>query len=747
MSAQTGKIVGRVIDATTKDAVPLATVMIPGTKIGTSTDTDGKFSLDKIAVGTTMLQASSVGYNPLIKSDIVVTNTKAVTVEFELQPTILSVGEESVVNAAYFMKPAGLPTSFQSLSFEEIRRAPGGFADISRMVQSLPGVVQTGDTRNDLIVRGGSPSENLFLVDGFELPNLNHFGSQGTSGGAVSMLQTEFISEAQFYSGGFSSQYGDKLSSVLDIHLREGNSEKWAGSFDVSMAGAGIIVEGPVSSQTTILTNVRRSYLDLVQKSTRLSAIPVYSNAQVKIIHRLNDHDFLNALFIGGTDNLHIKQDPNGENADDVTEDFELDGNRALVGITWKHIYEKSGYSTLSVWGSENSFKQEMKDFMVLPKIRSLSNHSTEGLVGISYSTTLLLDPKFELNLGIAAKDYLLDYDMVQPADTYLFGILMPAYDIKITKSFPKSEMFAQGVYKPMDELTFTAGVHSSYNDLVSKKIVADPRVGVSYQPISELRVNASYGIFHQSPEPTWILGPNDKNQDLSFLKATHAIAGVEYFFPQGVKLSVEGYTKEYADYPISASIPQLTLANSGDMFVPLENMNLVSEGVGKSRGVDFFIQKKKTDNWYGLISYSYSHTVHKAYDGIERNGTFDIPHVATISGGYAINVNWEISSKFRYVSGRPHNKIDEAQSRQQHLLVYDLTSFNTERYPDFLRWDVRVDYRTYFEHFNIVIYLDVQNVTNRENVWAYNWNPSKNEQITYKQTGFFPVGGLRLEF
>jgi hypothetical protein len=271
--------------------------------------------------------------------------------------------------------------------------------------------------------------------------------------------------------------------------------------------------------------------------------------------------------------------------------------------------------------------------------------------------------------------------------------------------------------------------------------------LGVSYAPAEEWKLNASVGIYHQSPANVYIFGGNTTNKDLEFIKATQGVIGVEYFPADGTKVSVEGYVKEYTDYPVSQDDPRLSLANVGDMFSADAQDKLISKGKGRSAGVDFFVQQKLVDRLYGLMSYSYSRTKHQALDGVERPGSFDIPHVFTVSGGYKINDHWEVSSKFRYVSGRPMNGIDEAASSAKHDLIYDLNKINTERYPDYWRWDVRVDYRTYFSSFNIVAYFDIQNVTNRENVWGYAWDRSANKRTTIKQWALFPVGGVKVEF
>lgn len=382
--SQTGKITGLVVDNSTQEPIIGANIVVEKTTLGTVSDVEGKFEIKNIPAGIVSVRVSMIGYKQIVKTDVVVTTTKSTAVNVGLDAADLN-AEEVVVTAEYFSKPKEVTTSMQSLSFEEIRRAPGSVADISRMVQTLPGVVQTSDSRNDLIVRGGSPAENLNVVDGFEIPSLNHFGSQGTSGGAIGMMQTEFISEANFLTGGFPAKYGDKLSSVLDIRMREGNSETRSGSFDLSMAGAGLIAEGPIGENTTFLLSARRSYLDVIFKSTGFTAVPKYSNINMKGTHRLSQKDYLSMIYLQGWDGIHIKQDPSGKNSEDVSADVDMNGQQHLFGANWKHLYSSGSYSTVHAWGTKNSFDKNISDFVREPKGTMASGNSSEAQSAMQY--------------------------------------------------------------------------------------------------------------------------------------------------------------------------------------------------------------------------------------------------------------------------------------------------------------------------------------------------------------------------
>jgi hypothetical protein len=744
---QTGKMKGKVIDRVTKEPLIGVNVTVEGTTTGAVTDSAGIFIVNSLPCNTVSIRVSLLGYKPQIKTDIVITNTKPAQVHVELEPTVLESKEGVTVRGEYFYKPREVTTSEHSLSFEEIRRAPGAASDISRMVQSLPGVVQTTDSRNDLIVRGGSPSENLTIIDGFEIPSINHFGSQGTTGGAIGMVETEFISEVFFHSGGFPVQYGDRLSSVMDIRFRNG-SEHTSGSFDLSMAGAGGIIEGPIGQKTDYLFSIRRSFLNLLSKSspTGNKAIPIYQNINGKVTHKFSEKDIVSLFVLSGWDNIHINQDSSGFSNRKANYDVNMDNNEHLAGISYKHVGEK-GFSTVQLWFTRNDYTNEANDFLVQPTDHVFQNDSREDQWALSLTRSVAVNKIIGITAGIGAKQVAVDYDLYHHPFTSPLGTSYNALTIHRINSHVRGDIFAQATYKPIEEFVINAGGRINYFNELENQYSFDPRFGCSYTLMPDLTLNASYGIFHQAPDNIYLFGGEVQNTDLDFIKATQTIVGLEYLPLNGMKVSVEGYIKDYKNYPVSLDDPRVSMANSGDSYGIRSTEMLVSKGTGRSMGIDFFVQQKLVEKLYGLFSYSYSQTLNAALDGVQRSGSYDIPHVFTISGGYIINTNWEISSKFHYVSGRPMSGIDEAASRTQHELVYDLNRINTERYPDYWRLDIRVDYRAYFDNFNIVAYLDFENVTNRENIWDYAWDSVKNERRTIMQWKSMPVGGIKVEF
>ena len=268
-----GVIYGKVIDKETQKGIENVVVKILNGEKQTITNLNGEFRFEKLKYGTYALEANVLGYSSLNKTDIVVESEKELYVLFQLNSTEITT-ESIEVESNYYQKSSDVNISSLNLDYEEVRRAPGAVEDISRMLQSAPGVSIENDQRNDLIVRGGSPTENLFLIDGIEIPNINHYGTQGSTGGPIGFINLKFIREADIYTGGFTSKYGDKLSSVVDIKFREGSQNNYINNIDMSFAGFGGIFEGPITNKSTYLLSVRRSYLDLLKGAIRLSAVP-----------------------------------------------------------------------------------------------------------------------------------------------------------------------------------------------------------------------------------------------------------------------------------------------------------------------------------------------------------------------------------------------------------------------------------------------------------------------------------------
>ena len=276
-----GSITGKVIDQISNESLPGVNIIISGSSIGTSTNLNGEFTILNLDIGTYQLTASFIGYNTVTLSDIVVNSAKPASVTIKMSESVIEL-EGVTVSADFFENLPTEVSSVKKFSYEEIRRSPGGFEDVIRALSVLPGVARQSAGRNDLIVRGGAPSENLYIVDGFVVPNINHFGSQGSTGGPLSLINLDYVGETTFSTGGFQVNYGDKLSSVLQIDLREGRKDRLGGKALVSATQFGLNLEGPIGEKSDFIFSIRRSYLDFIFNAAGFNFVPEYYDLLAK---------------------------------------------------------------------------------------------------------------------------------------------------------------------------------------------------------------------------------------------------------------------------------------------------------------------------------------------------------------------------------------------------------------------------------------------------------------------------------
>jgi hypothetical protein len=738
-----GIIFGKVIENETQKGIEGAVIKIINSDLKTGSDKNGEFKFENLAYGTYRIEVSGIGYTPKYLSDIVIASSKPVVVVVELNSTNITTEDINVV-ANYFQKNSDANISSLNLDYEEVRRAPGASEDISRMLQTAPGVSLVNDQRNDLIVRGGSPSENLFLIDGVEIPNINHYGSQGTTGGPIGFINLKFIREADIYTGGFISKYGDKLSSVVDIKFREGSKTNYINNVDFNMAGFGGLFEGPFSKKSSYMLSIRRSYLDLLKSAIRLSAVPNYWDLNLKIDYKFDQNNILSLIGFGAIDKINFQVDDKTTvndwpyNSDDKT-------NSYTAGLNYTKLFNK-GYLQAVVSNTHSTYYDDI--IFAKTGVREYYNDSYENSTNYKVDLNYKLNKYMMINLGAGGKYITFKNDMFSIADTTPEGYPIPELKIDSKLNANKYYTSVNITSKLFNEkIILNTGARVDYFDYVRLKTTFSPRVGISYKVLPTTSINASIGIFQQTPEYIWLVS-NSANKNLNSIKCEHYVFGVEHLFSSSINAVVEVYEKRYNGYPVSIDDPRYILINGGANYGP----NLVgastSAGNGYVRGLDISIQKKLTGNGvYGLLTYSYTKSGFTALAGGEKPATFDPTNQFTIIAGYQVADDWLIGIKFKYAGGRPYTPFDAEKSKQLGRGVYNMDKFNGERYIDYHRLDLRVDKKFYFKAATLTTYMELQNVYNRENVFGYFWNKDKNEVGTVYQWAFMPVGGFSLQF
>ncbi len=738
-----GIIKGKVIDKETKSPIPGASVFILGSKTGANSDPDGNFTIKNVPVGNYSLRFNCIGYEPMAKTDIIVKPQRVTFVQANLGVLPVSTSDVTVT-AGFFANREDEPTSTINFSAEEIRRAPGSAGDVSRILMTLPSVAKVNDMYNSLIVRGGSPNENGFFIDNIEIPNINHYPTQGSSGGPIGLVNVDFIEDADFSSGGFSSAYGDRLSSVMNLAFREGNRDEFDGQLDMAFAGVGFTGEGPIDNgKGSWLLSARRSYLDLLVDAIGTGVAPEYSDYQGKAVYDLSPNNKITLLGILGVDYINFNKtdsEDQGNNAYGTTK-----AKEGAAGVNWRYLWSRRGYSNTAVsyfgtWGRNNYIETKSDDILT-------ENESLEQTFQLRNVNFYRFNPSIQTEFGFDARIVGANYDNYLAAYTDPFGNFTPAYLVKDDIWSQKGGAFLNISWKLFTRLTLSPGVRYDYF-AYNKSGNISPRFSFSIEIDDKTSFGGATGLYYQNL-PFVLLAQQQKNKDLKDPVAAQYILGISRLLTENTKLTLEVYDKEYENFPIDQSTPSLFLIDEiayryGFYFT---HEPLADIGKAYSRGVELTVQKKLQENVYGLVSGAYFRSRYQGGDGVWRDRIFDSQYSFSAEGGYKPNRKWEFSLRWIYGGGAPYTPYDLQTSEQINRGVSDQTRINENRYPAYHSLNVRCDRRFNFKGSNLIFYASVWNAYNRENIGAYYWNEIERNQDSINQWGLLPVIGMEYDF
>ncbi len=724
LMAQNASISGYVTDSKSGEALIGVTILLVEADQGTVTDINGFFSIENLKPQTYSLKASYVGYENKMKYNIVVRTGGTPDVNFELTESQTQL-EDIVVTANPFEKLEETPLSIQRLSAEEIATYPGGNNDIAKVVQSLPGVASSvGGFRNDVIIRGGAPNENVYYLDGVEIPNINHFATQGSAGGPVGLLNVSFFEGVTLSTSAFNAQYDNVLSGVLQFDQRNGNNRELRTNIRVSSSEAALTVEGPLfkkeqeASNTSFIASVRRSYLQFLFQLIGLPFLPDYWDYQYKVSHKLDDYNDLIVTGLGSIDdfavNIPDEFDPEQQASLDQVPVIKQRTN--TVGATWRKRFKNApGFmeTTISTNLLSNDFTRYADNINQQGVI--FSNESQEQETKLRYNYTRFLS-NWTLSSGF----------VVQRADytnTTTNAVNEFVFDTDL--SFYRYGLHGQASRKFFnDRLGISLGLRTDGNSFMEEGsdllATLSPRFSASYKLDQQQRwsLNASVGRYFKIP-PYTILGFQDNegiflNQNTEYIQSDHLVLGLEFLVTPASRLSIEGFYKRYEDYPVSIT-DSVSLANLGSNFEILGNEPVASVGLGRTYGLEFLYQKKLTKRSYAILAYTLFKSEFTAFDpGVYRPSSWDSRQLITFTGGYQFANNWEVSGRVRYVGKTPFAPVDvEATNRLETYpaLQLDYSSFGQQRLDPFNQTDIRLDKKWNFNQWTLNIFFEVQNV------------------------------------
>lgn len=719
--AQKGIIKGRVYDEINNEPLPFANVVIEGTTIGTTTDIDGNYSLE-VKPGLYNVTASFVGYVNKTEYEVQVSPSRPYLIDFALSEGSQTLATVEVSAQDRITRKQESPVSVSTLGINEIQRNPGGNQDISLVIQSLPGVASTPNFRNDIIIRGGAPNENSFFLDGIEIPSINHFATQGSSGGPVGLINVNFIREVDLYTSAFPVEKANALSSVLDIKLKDGRSDKIGGIFQVGASEVGLTMEGPINEKTTFLASARRSYLQFLFSVLELPFLPTYNDFQFKIKHKFDTKNQLTLIGIGAIDQFKLNLDANETEA----QQFQLavlpvnEQWNYSIGAKYTRFGENS-YTNfiLSRFMLNNSaFKfedndeengRQLLDYLsqeIENKLRIENFYRKDGwriTSGGGFEQIKYITSEFDLRVapGAAARNYETDLTLYQ---YFAFG--------NINRSF-LDEKVNVNIGLRLEGNSFNANTANPLNQL-------SPKIAVTYNISSDLSFNANYSIYNQLP-PFTSLGFRDTtgalvNADLNYINTQHIVAGFAYYLPFNAKISVEGFYKIYDNYPFLTE-RGVTLANLGSDFGVIGNEPATSTSSGRAYGLEFLYQQKLFDGWFGTLAYTLVKSEFEDQNANLVPSSWDNQHIITLTGGKKFGKNWEAGVQYQFLGGAPYTPTDIANSSL--VQVYnvnrrglpDWNRLNSVRFDNFNRLNVRVDKKWFFENWALNLYFDVQNL------------------------------------
>jgi len=734
LAQTTGIIRGNLKDKNTQETIIGGTVIIEGTNLGATTDIDGNYRIS-LPIGTYNVKAQYIGYTTLIKYNIVVSSGNAQEVNFELIPSSSELGEVEVKfekGKSAVATDMITPLSVQQLTTEEIKSNPGGNFDVSRVVQTLPGVGGSsgGAARNDIIIRGGAPNENVYYLDGIEIPILNHFQTQGSSGGAQGILNVSFIEELKLSSSAFDARYDNALASTFIIKQREGNPERISGNLRASLTEAVATLEGPIGKKTTFLVSARKSYLDLLFKLIDLPIRPNFYDFQYKVTHKINDKTTLTAIGLGAIDRFSFATTKTStpENIFLVRSLPYINQWNYTTGFVLRRKF-KGGFMNYSA--SRNMFNNALdkyEDGKVIEAQRTFKLQSQEIENKFRFDINMYVNG-WKITGGVLAQYVKYNTDLYSKISNEkrdsAGNILSPEIIIRTKNAidFSKYGAFAQAAKNLFhNRLLLSAGIRTDMNSFMTQGLnplkTLSPRLSVAYHINSKFDLTASVGTYYKIPTYTSLGYKNSAgeyvNKSMKYIRSTHYVLGTQYLPNAALRFTVEGFYKRYSNYPVSAATG-VSLANQGSDFGAIGSEKVTSTGNGETYGFEFFVQQKLIKKIFYVVSYTFVRSKFSGTSDVLIPSSWDNRNLLSATVGYYFKKGYEVGIKYRYAGGLPYTPYDLSSSQQNFLLlgkgVLDNSKLNTERLKAFNQLDLRIDKRINYKKTSFDIYIDIQNL------------------------------------
>ena len=738
--AQKGTIKGRVFNAKSNEPIEFANILVQGTTIGSTSDLDGNYIFTGITPGFYRLVVSFVGFETAVSPEIQVQGNQTTFVDIPVTESALQI-KEVVVRQNLNLKRIESPISVLSIGVQEIEKSAGANRDVSKVVQALPGVGATDPNRNDLIVRGGGPSENVFYLDGVEIPVINHFATQGSSGGAIGVINPDFVREINFYTGAFPANRTNALSSVMEIRQKDGSKDRVHSKLSVGASDAALTIDGPLSPKSTFIVSARQSYLQYLFKFIGLPFLPTYNDFQLKYKYEINKKNEITFIGIGAIDNLTL----NTELQQTGTEAQKYLLSYLPIYKQWNYtvgaVYKHFGEGFIDNWVlsrnmlRNSNYKFENNDD-TKPKTSDYTSDEAENKLRFERDYPYL-PVKLKIGAGVRYSHY--------TNDTYrrlFYNNTVNELNYSTELNLFGYQAFAQASDEFLEEkLKLSLGVSmvgNNFNKNMKNPLnQLSPRLSASYNISEQVDFNANIGRYAAQPAYTTMGyrettgGPLvNKNENLKYVTSNQLIMGFEFRPKDKMRMTIEGFYKQYSNYPLSVR-EGISIASQGADYGQIGDEEIVSTGKGRAYGFEVLYKIMEWNNLNLTSTYTYFRSEFTDKNGVYRPSSWDTKHLLNLIASYKFRNSWNIATRWRFVGGAPYSPIDEALSTNRaawnitNQPYLDYNNFNANRLSSNHQLDIRIDKEFFFKKWALNLYADIQN--------AYNFQSEKAPIYTNK--------------
>lgn len=762
---------GTIIDKQAQIGLPGVNIVILNTNPlkASTTDANGKFKILEVTPGRYDIKISFIGYKEVVMPNVVVTSGKEVSLDIGMEESVSSLNEVEVTASKKNETNNELTSvSGRSFSMEEVNRYAGGRSDPARLAANFAGVSSPDDSRNDIVIRGNSPTGVLWRVEGLNIPNPNHFSTVGTTGGPVSAINTNILKNSDFFTSAFPSEYGNANAGVFDLGFRNGNADKREHTIQLgALTGLEAMTEGPINKEkgSSYLIAYRYSFTGFAQAlglNVGTTATPFYQDISFKVNSGTSKLGKFTLFGLGGKskiDFLHNKIDSTDLFADPSADSY-FTSDIGLIGL--KHfirVNDKSFFNTvIGATYSASDFNQDSISKLDLNPKRVTENKATRYNYSVNTSFNSKINSKLFVKIGAIGELINLDLNYRERSNSIDWQQL---WDFKDNTALLQG--YAHAKYNFTDKLNLNVGVHSQYLTLNDSWSV-EPRLGLKYQLNQKNTISAGYGLHSQMQAIDVYFyrqlqadgSYNQSNKNLDFTRSQHFVLGYDLLPAKNWRIKTEVYYQYLFNVPVNNYASSYSILNSGSSFNPFNETNLVNKGTGDNYGLELTLEKFYSNGYYGLITGTIYESKYKGSNGKEYNTAFNGNYVYNILIGKEFKIgkqkrnSFTVDIKMTQAGGRHYTPIDieASQIAKQEILKGDDFAYSAKN-PDFFRLDFKsgFTFNSKKSKLSQSIYFDIQNVTNNKNVFAQRYNPITNNINTAYQIGLFPNFVYKIQF